>query len=92
MKKISKRLSALFLSVVTVLSVFVFPVTASAAEVGEQDQRSVVELQAVNSTVTPQEDSSKENLVKYVLNIKESVYLYVNKVPDLICTKTLIWL
>lgn len=36
--------------------------------------------------------SSKENLVKYVLNIKESVYLYVNKVPDLICTKTLIWL
>ena len=56
MKKISKRLSALFLSVVTVLSVFVFPVTGSAAEVGEQDQRSVVELQAVNSTVTPQED------------------------------------
>ena len=56
MKKISKRLSALLLSVVTVLRVFVFPVTASAAEVGEQDQRSVVELQAVNSTVTPQED------------------------------------
>lgn len=35
--------------------------------------------------------SSKENLLKYVLSIKESVYLYVSKVPDSISTKTLIW-
>lgn len=36
--------------------------------------------------------SSKENILKYVLNMKECVYLYVSKVPNLICTKTLIWL
>lgn len=56
MKKISKKLSALFLSIVTVVSVFAFPVTASAAEINTQEQRPVVELQAVNTTVTSQED------------------------------------
>lgn len=43
--------------------------------------------------VTPfEENTNKEKLLKYVLSRRKHVYLYVNKIPNLICTKTLIWL
>lgn len=43
--------------------------------------------------VTPFEaNTNKENLLKYVLSRKNRLYLYVNKIPNSIYTKTLIWL
>lgn len=56
MLKINKRLLALLLSVVTILGGFAFPLTANAAEVSTAEEQTVVELQAVNPTVTEQED------------------------------------
>lgn len=56
MLKINKRLIALLLSVATILGGFAFPLTANAAEVSTTEEQTIVELQAVNPTVTEQED------------------------------------